>query len=51
MVFDCRDAIEAEAVELSKPFPHVIEAEAVGQSDPLPNYIPRDSKPSAVVIE
>ena len=39
MVFDCRDAIEAEAVELSKPFPHVIEAEAVGQSDPLPNYI------------
>ena len=39
MAFDCGDAIEAEAVELSKPFPHVIEAEAVGQSDPLPNYL------------
>lgn len=39
MAFDCGDAIEAEAVKLSKPFPHVIEAEAVGKSDPLPNYL------------
>lgn len=29
-----QDAIEVEAVELSKPFLHVIEAEAVGQLDP-----------------
>lgn len=39
MAFDCGDAIEAEAVKLSKPFPRVIEAEAVGQSDPLPDYL------------
>ena len=39
VAFDCGDAIEAEAVKLSKPFPHVIEAEAVGQSDPLPDYL------------
>ena len=34
-----QDAIEVEAVELSKPFLHVIEAEAVRQLDPLPNYL------------
>lgn len=34
-----QDAIEVEAVELSKPFLHVIEAEAVGQLDPLPSYL------------